>query len=652
MRVRILVVNAARQTWYLESLRVETLKHDEREEYLTLHGEAFCQYVLRRDARCLAIARGPMPYLAGNKATVGYLSPLTGVPHYSFVGGRAAAQLFYLGLDGLVLEEELSDEACKPYVVVSGRVPDLEVRFVSVGPPGDGTEVLPRGQRAAYYALVERELAGRAETGSVFCLGQGARHGYLTANLAVDGLYHAGRGGAGTVFARFARALVLRGEPTDQGTFFAEPPRADVDPGFARSPNRAITRPLSTHTARLSGQTGGTIRKLYATGCYEGGEQTLPSRNATQVGYDMSLLGEKRILAATRDGHTGCHWCPVDCRHWHWAPADYAPEGRDRFLDDFEPTYAVFGMLGLIPKDASFEGQLAFWRDVNQRLLQPIEQLGCDVIDVGVALSALFEGLERGHVPEEEVPPELRHVQLGDLEPAVAAVARLQEGLTYAEYPALRAVADGPQALARRYLPMRDFVFTCGPGTLGNAGHCNALWTFLMPFSRFFGHYAGQIYKIDEELPADPDEESLRTLFARVIERMMDRELFGILCNALSCCAFTFVIYSKDGLGERLDNSDLLVRTLAQYGIRTTRSDLIWFAQAFWAQSLDLKAQYGWRPPRASDLPGRVYEALSLVLRQPPEVLQRWMALLIDEWKSQGRARLARFGYAVEWLDG
>jgi hypothetical protein len=133
---------------------------------------------------------------------------------------------------------------------------------------------------------------------------------------------------------------------------------------------------------------------------------------------------------------------------------------------------------------------------------------------------------------------------------------------------------------------------------------------------------------------------------------MMDRELFGILCNALSCCAFTFVIYSQDGQGEELDQGDLLVRTLAQYGIRTTRSDLTWFAQAFWAQSLDLKAQHGWRPPSASDLPKRVYEALSLVLRQPPEVLLGWMGLLIDEWKSQARVRLGRFGYDAEWLAG
>jgi aldehyde:ferredoxin oxidoreductase len=280
--------------------------------------------------------------------------------------------------------------------------------------------------------------------------------------------------------------------------------------------------------------------------------------------------------------------------------------------------------------------------------------LGCDVIDVGVGLAALFEGLERRLVPPQDVPPELRPAErrrplLGDLAAAAAAVEWLQRGAD--RYPALRAVGDGPQALARRYPAMQEIVFTCGGGTLGNPGHCNALWTFLMPFSRFFGHYSGQIYKIDEALPAETNETHMRALFGRVVERMYDRELFGILCNALSCCAFTFVLFSQDGLGERLDDGGLLVRVLAQYGIRTTRDELTWFAQAFWAQSIHFKVEHGWRPLRAQDLPRRVYEALSKALGQSPELLECWMGWLIEAWEELARDKLARFGYDVAWLD-
>ena len=68
--------------------------------------------------------------------------------------------------------------------------------------------------------------------------------------------------------------------------------------------------------------------------------------------------------------------------------------------------------------------------------------------------------------------------------------------------PALRALGNGPQALAELYPLTQEILFTSGPGTLGNAGHANRLWTFLMPFSRFFSHYSGQLYKIEGELPA------------------------------------------------------------------------------------------------------------------------------------------------------
>jgi len=204
------------------------------------------------------------------------------------------------------------------------------------------------------------------------------------------------------------------------------------------------------------------------------------------------------------------------------------------------------------------------------------------------------------------------------------------------------------QRSPRWYRPMKQI--NGGQRTMGNAGHSNALWTFLMPFSRFFSHYSGQVYKIDEALPQVRDDDALRAVFGRVIAHMLEREFLSILCNALSCCAFTFAIFSQDGEGERLDDGDLLVRTLGEYGIATTREDLLWSAQAFWAQSIDLKVQHGWRPPTASDLPRRIYEGLEQVLGQPADELVRWMDLLIDEWKAQARSGLSKFGYDAGWL--
>jgi aldehyde:ferredoxin oxidoreductase len=287
---------------------------------------------------------------------------------------------------------------------------------------------------------------------------------------------------------------------------------------------------------------------------------------------------------------------------------------------------------------------------VDERLMQPIEQMGLDVIDAGLALSALFEGVQRGIIPESDVPDcVIRAEGLGNLEAAVQTVAILGTPQA-AQYPALRAVGDGPQALATAYPEMQELVFTCGEGTLGNPGHCNALWTFLMPFSRFFGHYSGQIYKIKGVLPPPgSDGEAIRAFCSEIVERLLQREFFWLLCNALSQCAFTFIIFSQDGKGEELRQDDLLVRLLRHYDIRLTNQDLIEFGQAFWAQSIDLKRQYGWRPQSAADFPRRIYEALSATLDRPPGELENLMELLIAEWKQQAGEVLTRFGYQAAW---
>ena len=66
-------------------------------------------------------------------------------------------------------------------------------------------------------------------------------------------------------------------------------------------------------------------------------------------------------------------------------------------------------------------------------------------------------------------------------------------------------------------------------------------------------------------------------------------------------------------------------------------------------QSIDLKCQFGWQPPAATDFPKRIYEALSLALGHAPEELQSLMGMLIEEWKRQAGETMARFGYEAAW---
>ncbi len=633
--LRLLMVDAAHRRFYLRALRPGEAHFDPRDDYSLLSGEALCQFILREDPRALVIARGPLPFLAGNKTTVGYLSPLTGVPHYSFVGGRGFAELFNLGLDAIVFasadgagQEGERALGLAHYLVISGRAPQLTVEWKSAAD-------LPPGQRSAFYWLLAHELGGRQEEGSIFTLGEAAYHGYRAANLAVEGLYHAGRGGAGYVLAHYAAALVLRGVPQTLEAWFG--PRADA---FRDLRNGEIRARLEKYCARFSCRDGGTVTKLYTTG--SGPHPTLPARNAQHLGYALADLGAHRILQTSRVGQTGCHWCQVNCRHWHWVEADYAPGGRDMYLDDFEPTYALFAMLDLRPADDTFAARLRLREEVDRRLVMPVEQLGCDVIDIGVGLAALFEGLLKGLIPPEDVPDFARRgPYFGNLDLAVHVVETLRAGTSA---PALRALGDGPQALAEVYPALRDIVFTSGRDTLGNAGHANALWTFLMPFSRFFSHYSGQIYKVAGELRPDLKPAEVQALFERVVTEMLQREVFGCLGNVLSLCAFTFVIFSQDGAGVSLEG-DLLTRLLALYGFAMRPEDLVWFAEAFWAQSIVLKLAHGWRPPLAEDFPARVFEALAPTLGRPIAELYELMNQLIAAWRRQAGAMLAKYGY-------
>ncbi|MCJ7736575.1 MAG: hypothetical protein MUQ10_04565 [Anaerolineae bacterium] len=642
MKRRLLFINPVQQQWQLATLQVDTLQKDPREDYFTLSGEPLCQYLLRQDRSSLVIARGPLPFLSGNKATVGFISPLTELPHYSFVGGRAAAQLFNLGLDGICLrldaQRDSGEKPPLPIIVLRGRAPSIEVTFRHSTP-------LPTGQRSAYYWLLEEELDGDEHAGSIFTIGEGARYGYRSANLAVDAIYHAGRGGAGVVFSQFASALVLSATTRELSELLPH-----TDPSFLKNPNRTISLQLERYCSRLSRRDGGTITKLFTTGAAPDGKNSLPSNNAQEVGYSLADLGSPRILRATRKGQTGCHWCSVDCRHYHSVPADYAPDGVDRFLDDFEPTYSIFAMLGLSPAANTLESKLDLLANVDKRVIMPIEEMGCDVVDAGTGLAALFEGAERGLIPSDQLPEFVSDGGMIDtLEKATRAVGMLRTGAA-AKYKALYAVGDGPQRLAELFPAMQDVVFTGGKGTLGNAGHANALWTFLMPFSRFFGHYVGQIYRIDEELPPpDAGDVAHRACFARVVQRMLQREFYWVLGNALSMCAFTFVIFSQDGQGEQLSEDGLLVSLLHEYGIDTTRADLEWFAQAFWCQSIDMKCQSGWHPPSAKDFPHRVYETLSLTLKRTPDELQSLMTMLIEEWRRQASWTMRHFGYQTGW---
>lgn len=629
----VLWIDVQNRTSEVRELPADGKAQDRPGIYPFMGGETLCQRLLRDETETMVLARGPLPFFPGNKLSIGYISPLTQLPHYSFVGGHAAAHLVFLGLDAIVLRPATDDVSW--YVVLDGKAPDVEVRF-------EDSSDLPHGQREAQYWLIARELGSEFKAGSVFTIGDGAYHGYADANVAVEGIFHAGRGGAGNVFARMTHALVLKGHAASAQELLGRKYRPFMDLVKGK-----ISPLIDKRCARLGKPDTGTIVKMAATGGRSDGKNTMPSRNAMKLGYEAAALGAGETLLAVRDGHTACRWCEVRCRHYTWVDADYAPGGKDALLDDFEPFYSMCSMLDLRPDDSSFEALLRLRSTADERLFLPIEQMGCDVIDVGLAMAALFEGVEAGIIPKDDVPEFMHDKQLfGDMDVAAAVVQVLRDGA--ADYPAIRALGAGPNGLVELYPPMKDHVFTCGPRTLGNAGHCNKLWTFLMPFSRFFSHYSGQIYKIDEDLPAGVSDDDARKVFRRVIERMLAREAISVISNALSMCSFVFVIFTKDGDGETLDTG-LLADVLELFGIDVSSEEAQRQAMAFIAQSMQFRQETGWSPPLVADYPNRIFEGVSQVTGDSPERCRELFELLVDEWRNSMRALMAENGYEASW---
>ncbi|MBD3183380.1 hypothetical protein GF312_13870 [Candidatus Poribacteria bacterium] len=623
----ILKIDAENRSYTLDDIDPQNMQEFEGEDYSILWGEALAQYLLRQNPEYLVIARGPLVRFPATKTTVGYISPMTSLPHYSFVGGNSFREIWSLGLAAVIFTNPL-DETPDFYVDVSGEVPDLQVRFVT-------DENLPKEQRSAYYYLVSKELDGHGLWGSVYTLGNAAYNNYLSANIAVEAIYHAGRGGAGFVMGKFAKALVLHSGK-----------RHSYDPEGL--PLEVFKR-LDKYGSRLSCKDAGTIIKLAATGKDPAGKNTLPALNAQKLGYPMAEIAEGDILLATREGKTGCYWCPVTCRHFHTMSVDYSPNGKDKFLDDFEPAYSVYAMLNILAEEDTKRSKIKMLEDVDREIFLLIEQMGLDVIDVGVGISALYEGISRGIIPLSDVPEFLhqRDQNFGSIEKTHRVLDLIKENNHI--YKVLSCIGDGPQALVKAYPEMQDYVFTCGKGTLGNAGHCNKLWTFLMPFSRFFSHYSGQIYKVSGNIPDDPNPDNLHKLFTDVVNEMFKREYFSILCNVLSCCAFGFVIFTEDGKGIELDRDELLVDVLKFYDIQTSRRELMRFARNFWAQSTDFKIQHGWKPLKAQDFPHRIYEAVSQAISHPPEKCHEMMDILIQVWKQKARQVMNIYGYQPDW---
>jgi len=330
----------------------------------------------------ICIASGPMGgtpgYPGSGKSIVTTISPLTGIPIDSNVGGYFGPYLKFSGFDALALTGKADTESVLLIDGIEGKVSLFDVS----GLPDDSYEISQL--LTGYFSQ------GKPVQISVVSTGQGARHTLLgclnftwyDTKRKLARYKQAGRGGIGTVFAdKKIKAIVAR---WDRVTLDVNQP-ADKD--MLRSVSKAYSReivqldPKQNEMARL-----GTTHLVPIMNDHD----CLPVNNFRYGRHAQAGLIGREVYGQMFDpGFDGC-WkgCTVACAHGikEFVPMSGPYQGRKVFVDgpEYETIAGCGSNLGIFDPFAIAE--LNFYCD----------NYGMDTISVGTTLAFTMECFEMG----------------------------------------------------------------------------------------------------------------------------------------------------------------------------------------------------------------------------------------------------------------
>ncbi|MGB5986846.1 MAG: aldehyde ferredoxin oxidoreductase C-terminal domain-containing protein [Desulfobacterales bacterium] len=330
----------------------------------------------------VCIASGPMggnpSYPGSGKSIVTTISPLTGIPIDSNVGGYFGPYLKFSGFDALSISGKSAVECVLLIDGIQGRVDLFEAAD------------LPRDSYELSQLLSEHFGQGKPGQISVVSTGQGARHTRLgclnftwyDAKRKRARYKQAGRGGIGTVFAdKKLKALVTRwdrvpidiNQPADLETFRA----------VAKAYSKEIVAldPKQNEMARL-----GTTHLVPIMNDHD----CLPVNNFRYGQHPRAgLIGREAYGQLFDPGFDGC-WkgCTVACSHGikEFVPLSGPYQGRKVFVDgpEYETIAGCGSNLGIF--DPYTIAELNFYCD----------NYGLDTISVGTSLAFVMECFELG----------------------------------------------------------------------------------------------------------------------------------------------------------------------------------------------------------------------------------------------------------------
>ncbi|CAB1073121.1 Tungsten-containing aldehyde:ferredoxin oxidoreductase (EC [Olavius algarvensis Delta 1 endosymbiont] len=334
----------------------------------------------------VCIASGPMGgtpiYPGSGKSIVSTLSPLTGAPIDSNVGGYFGPYLKFSGFDAM----EIQGKAAEDTVVFIDGI-EQQVQILSASG-------LPENSYDLSTCLTEHFAGGKPRSISVVSAGRGAKNTrmgclnftWYDVKRKRARYKQAGRGGVGTVFAdKGVKALVVRWEPVTADS--NKPADKATLKDVAKSYSREIVEldPKQNEMARI-----GTTHLVTIMNDHD----LLPTHNFRYGSHPQAPnLGQKIYRRLFDPGFDGC-WmgCTVACSH---GIRDFVPftgpfRGRKVFVDgpEYETIAGCGSNLGIF--DPSTVVELNFYCDAY----------GLDTISVGTSIGFAMECFEMGLISE------------------------------------------------------------------------------------------------------------------------------------------------------------------------------------------------------------------------------------------------------------
>ncbi|MGE5416112.1 MAG: aldehyde ferredoxin oxidoreductase N-terminal domain-containing protein [Acidobacteriota bacterium] len=498
-----------------------------------------------------------------------FRSPLTGELGESYAGGRLAMAMVYAGLDAIVIK----GESRSPVYLSIG--PD-SVEFHNAEPLwGVGTEETGR-----YLREIEPGRGFR----SIVRIGPAGENLVHFASLNVDTFRHFGRLGSGAVFgSKNLKAMVVHGDenyPIPNDRF------KDFRKVYAKI-HKTVTETDVMRKYRDLG-TPINVKRLNAM-------NSLPTRNLQQGTFENAeeLSGEA-FADEVLSRKLSCTGCPVGCIHiaTHRKPGNWDHEVETSQLAyDHELIFALGSFLDTQNKADFME------------LLEDVEDLGFDVMSVGVLLGWITEAFTNGLIPEQELGT---RVEFGYKEGYLEVMRRLARP----NNDLYRTLAKGTE-FAAQTLGGLDYALTLGKTEMTgyHTGYGAALGQAV---GARHSHLDNGGYSFDQSR----DYEDLPGFVASIMEEELNR----CVTNCMIMCLFARSVYDYP----------ILIEALNSVGIEKTEDELKELGREVYRNKIAVKQKMGFEFKELR-FPKRFFETKCMHGELNEETMQHMLDLFTAE---------------------